>query len=264
MHREVRGRTNHLACVELILLSKRIKIRAYKHSTLMRYIMRKIVFKLFACAAIITSFTASASSQTNVDEFRKVKIKIDSQWRSLGNQKAKIAIVAFEDYQCPYCESFHKNVFQEIKSKYIDTGKIIYSSRDLPLDFHPMALPAAIAAHCANEMGKFWQMHDALLSNQKALNRLGKDAISQYADEMLINKVEFNKCIDENRYGKHISKDIEDAGSLGITGTPSFIVGIIKNGEIDGIIVPGAYQFEVFDAAIKSMIGRKNSRSSKR
>src|SRR5277367_6195365 len=92
----------------------------------------------------------------------KVKMSVTPGWYSLGRDDAPVTVVEFADYQCPFCRKFHSETFAEIKKNYIDTGKVRYVSRDLPLDFHPNAAPAAQAARCAGEQHKFWEMHDAI------------------------------------------------------------------------------------------------------
>ena len=88
----------------------------------------------------------------------------------LGDPNAKVTIIAFEDFQCPFCERFDTQTFPQLKSQYIDTGKAKFIFRDFPLSFHQNADNAANTAECANEQGKFWQMHDKLFTNNGALN----------------------------------------------------------------------------------------------
>lgn len=84
----------------------------------------------------------------------------------LGNDKASVIMVEFSDLQCPFCRQFFTTTFPQIKKDYIDTGKIQFAFRHLPLTSHPMARPFANAAECANEQGKFWEMHDIIFKKQ--------------------------------------------------------------------------------------------------
>ena len=81
-----------------------------------------------------------------------------------------MTMVEFTDYQCPFCQRFHVTTFGELKKNYIDTGKVRFYSRDLPLDFHPNAMRAAQAARCAIEQGKYWQIRDVMGANPDKLD----------------------------------------------------------------------------------------------
>ena len=78
----------------------------------------------------------------------------------LGDENAPVTIVEFSDLECPFCEQFFTGAYPQIKKDYIDTGKVKMYFRHYPLPFHPMAKPAAVAVECANDQGKFWEMHD--------------------------------------------------------------------------------------------------------
>lgn len=84
----------------------------------------------------------------------------------LGQKGALVTIVEFSDFQCPYCRQFFNQTLSQLKKDYIDTGKVVFYYRQFPLDFHPMARPFAIASECANQQGKFWEMHDKIFSSQ--------------------------------------------------------------------------------------------------
>lgn len=84
----------------------------------------------------------------------------------LGKNDAKVTLIEFSDFECPYCRSFYKDTELQIRKDYIDTGKVKLFYRHYPLPFHPSAMPFAIASECANEQGKFWEMHDKIFSAQ--------------------------------------------------------------------------------------------------
>src|SRR6478672_2924812 len=88
----------------------------------------------------------------------------------LGSKAAPITIVEYTDYQCPYCQRFHVTAFAELKKAYIDTGKVRFFSKDMPLDFHPNAMRAALAARCAGEQGKFWELRNTMGANPNSLD----------------------------------------------------------------------------------------------
>lgn len=84
----------------------------------------------------------------------------------LGNPNAPVVIIEFSDFECPYCNRFFKETLPQIKKEYIDTGKVVLYYRHYPLPFHPSATPMAIASECANDQGKFWEMHDKMFKEQ--------------------------------------------------------------------------------------------------
>lgn len=94
-----------------------------------------------------------------------VKVSVDDD-PVLGKADAPVTLIEFSDFQCPFCRAFWKEALQQIKKDYIDTGKAKFVYRDFPLSFHPLAKPYALAANCANDQGKFWEMHDKIFEEQ--------------------------------------------------------------------------------------------------
>src|SRR6266852_9091619 len=110
---------------------------------------------------------------------------VDQGWYALGRPDAPVTLVEFGDFQCGFCKRFHSDAYGELKRNYIDTGKVRFVSRDLPLEFHPYAMKAAEAARCAGDQQKYWELRDALYSNaappsedviKKAVETLSLDA----------------------------------------------------------------------------------------
>jgi protein-disulfide isomerase len=182
----------------------------------------------------------------------KVKMTVGQGWYALGRDDAPVTMVEFADYQCPFCRRFESETFAQLKKEYIDTGKVRFVSRDLPLEFHPNAPGAANAARCAGEQHKFWELHDAIM--QDTSSDLSSDAILKYAQRINLDVPTFKTCLDEKRYVAAIQKDTADAGLLGITGTPSFVIGRTAKDQIDGVRIVGAVPFSVFDSTIKDML----------
>jgi protein-disulfide isomerase len=182
----------------------------------------------------------------------KVKMTVGQGWYALGREDAPVTMVEFADYQCPFCRRFESESFAQLKKNYIDTGKVRFVSRDLPLEFHPNAPAAASAARCAGEQRKYWEMHDSIM--QDTSNDLGPDAILKYAQKINLDVPAFKTCLDEKRYVAAIQKDTADAGLLGISGTPSFVIGKTAKDQIDGVRIVGAVPYAVFDSTIKDML----------
>ena len=138
-----------------------------------------------------------------------------------------------------------------MKRNYVDTGKVRFVSRDLPLPMHPYAMGAAHAARCAGEQGKFWEMRDKLIVNA---NSLGPDRFNALADELKLDRPRFQKCLADEKYKAEIEKDMADADAAGVNGTPTFVIGRLKGDEVDGVRVVGALPYSTFDARLKEML----------
>jgi protein-disulfide isomerase len=174
----------------------------------------------------------------------------------IGNPDAKITIIEFSDFQCPFCARFHTQTLPLILDEYIEQGKVKLVFRDFPIQsIHPNALPASVAAECANEQGKFREMHDKLFDNQNQWNRQETvDALSlfsQYATEMNLDQETFDSCLTNGKYIKEIQKDLEDGQNYGVSGTPGFFVG---NDQIGYVELKGAQPFESFKKIIDAQL----------
>jgi protein-disulfide isomerase len=176
---------------------------------------------------------------------QKIRMPVSRDWPALGRDDAPVTIVEFIDYQCPFCRRFQAETFAELRKQYIDTGKVRFISRDMPLSFHPHALPAAQAARCATEQGKFWEMHTALL---QGTDKLDLDSIIAYAANLQIDVSTLRACIESGRYKAGIEKDTDQAAAIPISGTPGFIIARTASNELDGKVLVGDQPFSVFDA----------------
>jgi protein-disulfide isomerase len=163
------------------------------------------------------------------------------QGASWGPADAKVTIVEFSDFQCPFCEMFYTDTYQLIRKQYGDKIRFVY--RQFPISsLHPYALGAALASECALEQGKFWEYHDTLFSNQ---SNLTKDALLKYADEVKIpDTKQFAQCLDSQKYLSKVQNDLREGAGYSVQGTPTFF--------INGNILVGAQPFANFAAAIDS------------
>ena len=175
----------------------------------------------------------------------KVNVSVDDD-ASMGNEKAKVVVVEFSDFQCPFCRTFWSGAYQQIKKEYVDTGKVKFVYRDFPLSFHSAAMSAAQGSQCAKDQGKFWEMHDKMFSEQEKLGQgtvqFGVSDIKKWASQIGLNTNEFNQCLDSEKYKSEVEKDIADGSAYGVSGTPTLF--------INGRIVVGAQPFAVFKAII--------------
>ena len=171
----------------------------------------------------------------------------------LGRADAPLTMVEFTDLQCPFCREYASSTFDQIKKNWIDTGKLRYISRDFPLDFHPLALPAARAARCSGEQGKFWEMRLALMKNA---NLLSPDYITKTAADLKLDPAAFAACTATRKYDAEIEAETAEGAQLGITGTPTFVVGPTAPDSLEGPVIVGALPYAVFDAKLKQLLGR--------
>lgn len=169
-----------------------------------------------------------------------------------GNADASITIIEFSDFQCPFCARFHIQTLPLLLENYIDAGKAKLVYRDFPIQgIHPNAIPAAAAAECADEQGKYWEYHDKLFENQNQWNQLETpDAVSifgQYAKEIELNQEQFDVCLTTGKYIDEIRKDLDDGREYGVSGTPGFFIG---NEELGFVELKGAQPFENFQKVL--------------
>jgi protein-disulfide isomerase len=172
----------------------------------------------------------------------------------LGKSDAPLTLVEFTDYQCPFCGRFETTTFPEIKKNYIDTGKVRFILRDLPLDFHPFALKAAQSVHCAGDQGKYWEMKELVFKNQ---NKIDVDSLAGYAKDLSLNGDTFKSCMADGKHLKEIGDEAKYAASLGITGTPTFVLGKAVGDSVEGRVIVGAQPLAAFEAAINEMLGKR-------
>jgi protein-disulfide isomerase len=192
---------------------------------------------------------AAAGPQQPGEQVVKAKLSIEGAY-SMGSKDAPLTMVEFTDFQCPFCQRFHVNTFAELKRDYIDTGKLRFVSRDLPLDFHPNAMQAAEAGRCAGEQGQFWAMRDRMNANP---DRLDLASLMIWAQELKMNVIGFRACIQSQKYKNAIQSDIQMAQKIGANGTPSFVVGKSTPDGVDGELVVGAMPYQLFDEKLKSI-----------
>jgi protein-disulfide isomerase len=140
-----------------------------------------------------------------------------------GKLDAKVTVIEFSDYQCPFCGRHARDTLPQIEREYVASGKIRYVFRNFPIEsIHPQAFKAHEAANCAGDQGKYWEMHDRLFAFQQAL---GASELPTHADALGLNREVFEECLASGRHAEKIRSDLKDGMKLGIRGTPTFLVG---------------------------------------
>lgn len=173
----------------------------------------------------------------------------------MGDKYAPILMVEFSDYQCPFCRKFYNETLPQIKENYIDTGLVKFVYRDLPLISlgHTDATPAANAAECARDQegdDMYFAYHDLIFEGQNELGNgtvaIPEESLYAYAEELGLDIDEFTSCQENLDFEDEIAEDTAVARSIGIGGTPAFVI----NGEV----VTGAYPYETFEALFEQLL----------
>lgn len=178
------------------------------------------------------------------EQQQRLQVSVDDD-PSKGMKNAPVTIIEFSDFQCPYCARFYSQTLPLIEDKYIKNGKVKLIYRDFPLSFHNNAQKAAEAAECADEQNKFWDYHNKLFENQ---NALGTANLKQYAKDLGLDMQKFESCLDLGKMASETQKDLSDASSYGVSGTPTFF--------INGISLVGSQPFSVFEQLIEQELNK--------
>jgi protein-disulfide isomerase len=160
-----------------------------------------------------------------------------------GPKNAPVTIIAFSDFQCPFCSRVVPTL-HDLEKQYQGKIKVVFKHQPLP--FHNNAKPAAMASMAANEQGKFWEYHDKLFANQQALDR---PALERYAEELKLDMGKFRAALDSNKFDKYVTDDSNEGMRVGANGTPTFFV--------NGRQIVGAQPIDAFKAIIDDELKKK-------
>jgi len=149
------------------------------------------------------------------------KVKVTSEDHIRGDKNAKLTMIVFSDFECPFCAKFNPTIDQVLKD-YSGKVRIIY--KHFPLSFHPQAQKAAEASECASEQGKFWEMHDALFAMNEA-GTLSLDNFKAKAKDLGLDTAKFNTCLDNGTMAAKVAANYQEGLAAGINGTPGSFVG---------------------------------------
>lgn len=185
----------------------------------------------------------------------KVKVSTDDDPQT-GDKNARVTVIEFSDFQCPFYRRSYTDTILQLKNDYIDTGKVLFVYRDFPLSsLHPSALPAALAANCANEQDKFWEYHNKIFDEQNKLGQgtiqFSNDDLKKWANEIELDTKTFDSCLDSKKYENEVEKDFQDGVDAGVSGTPTFFIGNQKEGYTRII---GAQPYPVIKQVIDSLL----------
>src|SRR5687768_8758529 len=206
------------------------------------------VIALVGIGALAYVSSRPRNAATTVDP--NLATAADAQGYLIGKPDAPVKVIEFADFECPACAQFATLAEPDIKKRLIDTGIISYRFHDFPLAIHRNTWPAHNAAACADEQGKFWQMHDQLFNMQDRWNGQAtsrpKSQFETYARALGLNMDQWENCYDSRKYEPRIKASEALALKSGAGQTPTFIIGTK--------MVPGAISFDKFKAYVDSAL----------
>jgi protein-disulfide isomerase len=199
----------------------------------------------------------------------------DANDNTMGDPNAPIKIEEFADFQCPFCEQFHEQTEPLLKQYYIDTGKVHFVYRSMGnfvsdnlarakgTPAKTESQDAALAAYCAADQNKFWEMHAHLFANV-----IGEDVgsftdkrLKAIAEKVGLDMNEFNSCYDSGKYEDRVQQDFEDGQTAGVNGTPGFVVTYTVNGETKTKLIEGAQPFTTFQQELEAILNEIGAQS---
>lgn len=166
---------------------------------------------------------------------------------ALGREDARVTLVEFSDFECPYCARFYRTL-KQLRENYGDRLRIVY--RQFPINTHPNAYRAAEASLCAHDQGRFWELHDAMFQDQ---DQLDSASLTETAERIGLDMQQFEACLESASHTEQIERDIAEGERLGVTGTPAIFVNGIA-------LAPGAPAYSVVARAIDEELSRAASR----
>jgi protein-disulfide isomerase len=181
----------------------------------------------------VKELRAAAGVKVNLEPPR---VAVKAEGPSRGSATAPVTIVEFSDFECPFC-GHAVETLQQVQKKYGDNVRVVF--RDYPLFSHRTAKRAAEAAHCADELGKFWEMHDRLFSKGGPLT---DGDLYRFAGQAGIDRAKFDQCLTSGKYKEAWKVSQDEGNRVGVTSTPSFF--------INGRMLVGAAGYDVFSKII--------------
>ena len=193
---------------------------------------------------------------TNIEEWQnaqKLAALVENGSPILGNIDAPLTLVEFGDYQCSFCKKHFVQTHDLIMKNYVATGNVKILFKDMIVTPGEDSIHAAHATHCAKDQGMFWKYHYMLYNNWEGENTgwITDDSLNKFASNIDLDMNEFSKCMSDNKWMNLINASVEDANTMGVTGTPSFFL-IGPENEISKI--HGAQPYEAFKRTIDSVL----------
>lgn len=189
----------------------------------------------------------SGNYQAPAEQLGPVNISIADEVPFLGSKDAKVTIVEFADYQCPFCGIFFKESFPKLKTEYIDTGKVKFYYQDFAFLGDESSF-AAEAAKCSGQQGKYWEYHDYLYQNQNGENEgaFSQLNLKKFGKTIGVDEQKFNNCVDSRVFKPDVEAETKAGQDYGVNATPTVF--------INGIKYEGAQDFARYKEAIEKAL----------
>jgi len=172
---------------------------------------------------------------------------------TLGSPVARVALVIYSDFECPYCARFAREDFPQIEDRFIKTGRVLASFASFPLiGIHAHAADSAIAADCAYRQGRFWQLHDAIFRSR---TRLDPTTLSYHAKDIGLDMAQYSSCFNDAGRDERVAWFVRSAKEIGAEGTPTFVVGWFSEGQVKAVKrLNGAAGVDVISRELDALI----------
>lgn len=189
---------------------------------------------LVVAGIAILSYTTMKPRASTAFELDSAIALVPNQGHVIGSDSALVEVVEFADFECPACGTFATLTEPDVRSRLVNTGVIRFRFVDFPLDMHPNARPAHLAAWCAGEQNKFWEMHDAIFAVQDRWSgyatRRPHRVFSELAKAIGVNMDQYGSCVASNKYAGQIQANVDEGIKRLVNGTPTFFIGRMKAG----------------------------------
>ena len=234
---------------------ERIKRERRERGRLILFIVGGVVLIVLGIVAL--NYFTNKSKASSLPAIVQItpKARPETDRNNMGDPNAKVKIVEYSDFQCPYCKEFADNTLQSIIDAYVTTGKVYYTSRSMG-NFVSQNIggtgtesrDAAEASYCAADQGKYWEFSEAAFANWQGeeVGSFSPARLKAIAEMLGLDMNKFNSCVSANTYQKQVDQDFADGRAAGVTGTPSFV--------INGKLVTGALPFSQFQTEIEAAL----------
>lgn len=200
-------------------------------------------------AAVFAIFLVYQFTKPKTDGASRIDPSVplpEAKGYSIGDPNAPVKVIEFADFECPACAQFFTLTEPDVRARLVDSGVVHYTFMDYPLPMHKNTWPASNAAACANEQGKFWEMHDLLFQQQDQWNGFATSRpggkFKELAGTIGIDVNKWEDCFDDQKYVANIRSHEMEATRQGASQTPTFIIGSRR--------VPGSISFDKFRAYV--------------
>lgn len=204
--------------------------------------------------ALLRARVAPPAAQARPDTLSPAVVLSIEDAPFLGSKDAKVTVVEFSDFQCPFCARHSQNTLPALMKEYVDAGKVKYVLRDFPIQsLHPGAAKSHEAAHCAGEQGKYWDMYHRLFSNVRGQEL---QDLTAHAKALRLDAKKFEQCVASERHAERVRKAVDEGQRAGVRGTPTFFVGVSgPGGTVKATrIVRGAQSYDRFKGVLDTVL----------